>query len=75
MTDQASFLERTEDLRQYVYNVLVVAVPGLILYGTITAEQAAFWLAFGGAILGIGTAAAALKTQRKPKLRNETSEE
>jgi len=62
--EQPSFLERTADLRQYLYNVLTLAVPLLIGYGIIDGQQAALWLGFGGAILGIGTAAVVLKKQR-----------
>ena len=63
--EQPSFLERTEAQRQYLYNVLTVAVPVAIAYGIIDGVQAALWLALGGAVLGIGTAAAVLKKQRK----------
>lgn len=66
MTDseQKPFLERTAALRQYLYNVLTVAVPVAIAYGIIDANQAALWLALGGASLGIGTAAVVLRQQR-----------
>ena len=54
----------TPAVRQWIYGVLLVAVPGLILYGVVNAEQAAFWLAFGGAILGQGTALVSLTAQK-----------
>lgn len=65
MTDkQLTFLQRTEQQRQYLYNVLTVAVPLAIAYGVIDANQALLWLGLGAAVLGTGTAAVVLKVQR-----------
>lgn len=65
MTDkEPSFLERTAQQRQYLYNILTVAIPIAIAYGIIQAQHAALWLALAAAVLGTGTAAVVLKKQR-----------
>lgn len=44
--------------RLWLYRTLLAALPLLIAYGAISADQAALWIALAGAILGLGTAAA-----------------
>jgi hypothetical protein len=50
--------------RQWLYTVLLFAVPLLIAYGIIDAVTAALWIALGGAVLGLGTATGAVAKQR-----------
>lgn len=50
--------------RQWLYTLLLAAVPLLIGYGIIDVNQAALWLAAGGAVLGLGTATGAVAKQR-----------
>lgn len=52
-------------VRQWLYVVLTAAVPLLIAYGIVDTVQAALWLALGAAVLGTGTAAVAVRRQRK----------
>jgi hypothetical protein len=54
----------TPAVRQWLYNVSLVAVPLLVVYGIVDDKTAALWVALGAAILGQGTAAVTLKTQR-----------
>jgi hypothetical protein len=54
----------TPAVRQWLYNVSLVCVPLLVVYGIVDDKTAALWVALGGAILGQGTAAVTLKTQR-----------
>jgi hypothetical protein len=51
--------------RQWLYGVTVVAVPLLVIYGVVSSEDAALWVAMAAAILGQGTAFTALAQQRK----------
>lgn len=55
-TERAAWL--TPARRLWLYRVLLAALPLLIAYGALTADQAALWIAAAAAILGIGTAAA-----------------
>jgi hypothetical protein len=50
--------------RQWLYGVLLAAVPLLIIYGILDAEQAALWVGAGAAMLGLGTATGAVAKQR-----------
>lgn len=63
MQSITSFL--TPQVRQWLYVVLTAAVPLLIAYGIVDAVQAALWLALAAAVLGTGTAAVAVRKQRK----------
>lgn len=47
----------TQRQRAYVYRVLVAAVPLLVAYGVVSAEDAALWLGAVAAVLGLGLAA------------------
>lgn len=51
--------------RQWLYGVVLVAVPILIAYGVVSAEHAALWAALAAAVLGQGTAFTALAQQRR----------
>jgi NAD(P)H-dependent flavin oxidoreductase YrpB (nitropropane dioxygenase family) len=55
----------TPQVRQWLYVILTATVPLLMAYGILDAEKAALWLGMGGAVLGTGTAAIAVATQRK----------
>lgn len=44
------------NVRRYIYGCAAAGVPLLIVYGVLTQEQAASWLAFTGALLGFGMA-------------------
>lgn len=58
----------TPKVRQYIYGIVVAAIPLLLIAGLIAPEQAALWLNLGAAVLGLGTtttAAAAITSQRK----------
>lgn len=57
----------SERVRAYIYAVLTAAVPLLIGYGILTAEQAALWLGLAAAALGLGLATA--NTSTKPNQR------
>lgn len=52
-------------VRQWLYIVVTAGVPLLIAYGIVDAVQAALWLALAAAVLGTGTAAVAVRSQRK----------
>lgn len=55
-------------VRQYLYGVVVAAVPLLLILGVIVPEDVEVWLQLAAAILGLGTTAtagAALTRQRK----------
>lgn len=51
--------------RQWLYGVVLVGVPLLIVYGVVSAEDAALWSALAAAVLGQGTAFTALAQQRR----------
>lgn len=51
-------------VRQYLYTVVTFAIPILVVYGVVDAEQVALWLALAAAVLGTGTAGVAIKRQR-----------
>ena len=54
--------------RQYIYSVVVAAVPVLLLLGVITPSDVEIWLQLAAALLGLtttATAAFALKQQRR----------
>ena len=53
-----------ERTRAYIYAVLVAAVPLLIGYGILTAEEGALWLGLAAAVLGLGLATANTSTKR-----------
>lgn len=55
----------TPRVRQWLYIVVTAGVPLLIAYGIVDAVQAALWLALAAAVLGSGTAAVAVRSQRK----------
>lgn len=44
--------------RAYIYRILVALAPVALLYGWLSAEEVAVYIALGGTILGIGLAAA-----------------
>jgi len=48
----------TQKRRAYIYRVLVTLGPAALLYGLLTAEEVAVWLAAAAAVLGNGLAAA-----------------
>ena len=53
--------------RQYVYNVVTVAAPLLVVYGVLDTSVVGLWLAVADAVLGLsgtGLAAVTLKGQR-----------
>lgn len=52
MTKLAEYLA-TEPVRAYLGSLLVALVALLVGYGVLTGEQAALWLAFGTAALGV----------------------
>lgn len=52
-------------VRRWLYGVLLVGLPLLIAYGIVNKEDALLWIAFGGAILGQGTASAVLTVQHR----------
>lgn len=47
----------TAPRRRWAYTVLAAAMPLLVLYGVLTAEQAAAWAGAGAGVLGLGLAA------------------
>lgn len=51
--------------RQWLYVVITALVPLLVSYGIIDNETAALWLALAAAVLGTGTASAAVVLQRR----------
>ena len=54
--------------RQWLYGIVVAALPVLVVLGLVNSEDVALWLALAGAVLGIGatgTAFAAITKQRK----------
>lgn len=53
----------SERVRAYIYAVLVAAVPLLIGYGILSAEEGALWLGLAGAVLGLGLATANTSTK------------
>ncbi len=55
----------TPAVRQYLYFVLLALMPILVSYGVITKDALPLWIAFGGALLGLGTAGAAVTGQRR----------
>lgn len=55
----------TPAVRQWIYNVSLVGMPLLVVYGIVDDKTAALWVALGAAILGHGTAAVTLKVQRR----------
>lgn len=54
----------SEAVRAYIYSVLVAAVPLLIGYGILSAEEAAVWLGLGASVLGLGLARANVTTKK-----------
>lgn len=52
-------------VRQWLYGLGIAAVPLLILYGAISAQEGAAWLAVLAAALGITPAATALAYARR----------
>jgi uncharacterized membrane protein (Fun14 family) len=60
--------------RQWLYGVALMGVPILIVYGVVSVNDAALWLALAGAVLGQGTAFAALAQQRKAAAPAATSD-
>jgi hypothetical protein len=44
--------------RAYIYGILVAAGAVALVYGLVTNEQLAVWIALGGAVLGNGLALA-----------------
>lgn len=51
--------------RQYLYGIITVAMPILVAYGIVDANQVVLWLALAGQVLATGTAAVAVAQQRK----------
>lgn len=54
-----------EHVRHRIYLVLTALAPLAIFYGLVVAEEAALWLAVAAAVLGGGTALAAVNTSSK----------
>jgi len=54
----------TEPVRLYLYGLLVPAAGLAVLYGLLSAEQAAGWLVVAGAALGVGVPAVELARSR-----------
>lgn len=52
-------------VRQWLYHVLTLLVPILVVYGILDADQLALWLSLAAAVLGTGTAGAAVTQQRR----------
>lgn len=52
-------------LRQYLYGIITVAVPILVVYGIVKAEDVPMWIALAAAVLGTGTATVAVTKQRR----------
>lgn len=55
----------TPQVRQWLYSIVTVAVPLLMVYGIVDAETAPLWLGLAAAVFGTGTAAVAVANQRK----------
>lgn len=56
-------------VRQYIYGILVTLAPLAVIYGLVSEQEVALWLAVGAAILGNGLALA--NTPSTPKHRAE----
>lgn len=56
---------KSPKFRQWLYGIVLAAVPILVIYGVVTQEDAALWAALIAAILGQGTAFTAVAKQRK----------
>lgn len=52
-------------VRQYLYSVLLATIPLLLVYGIIDGSAVALWVGLAGAVLGLGTATAAITSQRR----------
>jgi hypothetical protein len=50
--------------RQWLYTVITIAVPILVSYGVVDANQVPLWLALAAAVLGTGTATISVAKQR-----------
>lgn len=53
-----------EQVRAWIYRVLVAAQPLVTAYGIVTETEAALWLGLAAAVLGIGMAAANTPTRQ-----------
>jgi len=55
---------QSSKFRQWLYGIVLLAVPILVVYGVIEDQAAPLWIALGSAILGQGTALGAVTIQR-----------
>ena len=58
--------------RKWAYGLIAAAIPILVLFGTVAAEDVQVWLNFAAAVLGLGAAGLALpntptSTDESPK--------
>lgn len=65
MRDRKSTFD-SERLQRYLHGLTVAAVPLLVAYGLISAEEAPLWVALGTAVLAPGVALAIPRTTGKP---------
>lgn len=56
----------SEQARAWVYRVLTAAVPLAIAYGVVDDRTASLWVAFAGAVLGLGLATVNTSTRPAP---------
>jgi hypothetical protein len=62
------FSDSTAAARQYVYSIVVAAIPVLLLLGLVTSDQVEVYLQLAAALLGLGTTTVAtvkISQQRK----------
>lgn len=53
-----------ENVRAYIYRVLLALVPVAVAYGVVSEQEAGLWVAVAAAVLGNGLAT--LNTSTKP---------
>ena len=56
----------SERVQRYLHGVTVAAVPLLVAYGLISADDAPLWVALGTAVLAPGVALALPRTTDRP---------
>ena len=50
----------TPAVRKWIYGIAAAAIPILVLFGVVAAEDTQVWLNFAAAVLGLGAAGLAL---------------
>ena len=50
----------TPAVRKWIYGIAAAAIPVLVLFGVVAAEDTQVWLNFAAAVLGLGAAGLAL---------------